>query len=1014
MNIDRKYKYYDEGVLPEEGEYGVTYLTLYSSNAGNVYDGWIWDPEHKTTESAIERTFGFRNSDYQDYCYDDEVVVDLSNPQTREESEFEQGRITSFNTNVSSSPIFIPDAGDVSALTEEEREAKATTILFSKIPLIKDAYIHAEVEVQAKMNISADNTTGRVRVEAFYILNDESDRTMRPHPIAHTSVAKNNEYDTFRFLYWNPALKHEDNNYIGVKLLVSGGTAEIGISDNPEYGDAIITLTSAGLVGDNIDSGQPLYIELSGKEEVVAGYHLDINDYQVLAYYETGEVYNVTRLCEFDPEMGTEITEAVTTLTASYNGLYDYMDIYLGQVLYIELICAVEEFHGSYKMDISDFTVKAFFDNGDEWDVTNQCEFSPAMGTTLTADTTVTATYTPFWMHGQSFTDNIFISAFIDILWSDQPYDDGLIYTLYDDGYADITGTVKTDNTDSMVYTYDSSKSIPWTEPLEIGRIIQTAKDNGVSNISCIEWKAEGAVSMIKSFGSNVNYNQTTRKYSVSPKIDSFKGFENFDSSVLGDFGENSTGYPTSKGLGDSIKYTAIDADVLSQFMSYLDTSRIVALDNIISNSILIDNVDFMSNWDTSNVKYLQSAFAGSTHADSDFEDGTTVKYLTSLKGIRHFNLSKVTSFEQCFYNQKSIESINDLASWKNNTPASCSQMFRGCTSLESVVGIAGLNISDASAMFSDCTSLTRFSRFGGKAFNTSHCTNMGNMFNSCTMLEDVSGLNIDTSNVENMQGIFNHCMALTNISGLASWNVSKVETMANMFNGCHELINTQALLNWNVSSVTNMGSMFFDCSKLENISGLRYWDVSNVTTFYLMFYDCPKVVHVGPLADWNVSSAEALPMFERKLTAEDADDDGASKAILDGRMLDGWHVKQTALDAIRDKLSQVASSSSKLIATFSKYLADGSDKKGFISGSSYASQPAESAVGWPMLVHLSEVPVTVGSNTQFRRYYEGTYSGTVPSWFLDIFLDVLVNSENEIECIRGSKLDRKSRALDN
>ena len=41
-NIERKYAYYDEGVLPEEGEYGVTYLTLYSSSAGNIYDGWIY------------------------------------------------------------------------------------------------------------------------------------------------------------------------------------------------------------------------------------------------------------------------------------------------------------------------------------------------------------------------------------------------------------------------------------------------------------------------------------------------------------------------------------------------------------------------------------------------------------------------------------------------------------------------------------------------------------------------------------------------------------------------------------------------------------------------------------------------------------------------------------------------------------------------------------------------------------------------------------------------------------
>ena len=53
-NIERRYAYYDEGVLPEEGEYGVTYLTLYSSNAGNIYDGWVWDPDYKIPESFVE------------------------------------------------------------------------------------------------------------------------------------------------------------------------------------------------------------------------------------------------------------------------------------------------------------------------------------------------------------------------------------------------------------------------------------------------------------------------------------------------------------------------------------------------------------------------------------------------------------------------------------------------------------------------------------------------------------------------------------------------------------------------------------------------------------------------------------------------------------------------------------------------------------------------------------------------------------------------------------------------
>ena len=279
-NIERKYAYYDQGVLPIVGESGVTYLTLYSSGAGNIYDGWIYDPDHKVPVSVTERTFGYRHPEFSQYCWDDEVVVDLSNPQNREESEFEQGRITSFNTNVSPYPIILDDI-DISEMTEEQRERHATTVLFTAIPLVKDAYIQAQIEVQCKCNLSPDNTSGEMRVEAFYILNDESDRTMRPNPVHTFSVTSANERHTLPWLYFNPALRHDTNNYIGVKLIATGGTVEIGISDVREYGDAMITLTSAGLTGDIIYGGEPMYIELTGKDEVVPGYKLDINDYQV-------------------------------------------------------------------------------------------------------------------------------------------------------------------------------------------------------------------------------------------------------------------------------------------------------------------------------------------------------------------------------------------------------------------------------------------------------------------------------------------------------------------------------------------------------------------------------------------------------------------------------------------------------------------------------------------------------------------------------------------------------------
>ena len=149
--------------------------------------------------------------------------------------------------------------------------------------------------------------------------------------------------------------------------------------------------------------------------------------------------------------MGSEIVDEVTYLTAYYNDLSDVLPIYLGQVMYIELT-GNESIHGSYTLDINDYTVLAYFDNGDVWDVTSQCTFSPTMGTTVTTDTTLTATYEPYWMPGQSFSDTLELVA-IGVSETKGSQSHGLVYTLYDDGRCVITGEV-----------------IPWEyEPIEQG-----------------------------------------------------------------------------------------------------------------------------------------------------------------------------------------------------------------------------------------------------------------------------------------------------------------------------------------------------------------------------------------------------------------------------------------------------------------------------------------------------------------------------------------------------------------
>ena len=806
-NIERRYAKLDEGVFPEEGEYGVTYLTLYSSNAGNVYDGWVYDPDNKVEESLDPRTYGYRNPDYPQYCWDDELVVDLSNAQSRQESsEFIQGRITSFNTNVSDRPIVLQDI-DITGLTEEERENRATTVLFCAIPLVQDAYIQAQVEVQCKCNLSPDNTSGEMRIEAFYILNDESDRTMRPNPVHTFTVSSPNERHTLPWLYWNPALRHEDHNYIGVKLICTGGTAEIGISDNPDYGDAMITLGSAGMTGDKIDSGKPVYLEIFGKEEVVGGYELDINDYTVICTYDTGEVYNVTNMCTFTPAMGTAIIDATTILTANYMGLHASMVIYLGLVESIELI-GPEEFYDEQLIDENNYVVLAYLDNGDIMEVTSECTFDPIIGTTITETTTVTATFEPFWMSGQTFTASLEVEKVGTEIA--RVTSGGLTYTLYQrepdtPSYIKITGnTIHEQITTSHVQK--------WYDYIQIPSGIVSAMSRNSIVYYDLEWAASGPISGVllpylyspssrqkAGFTSNmINFDNvkivpyydkvTTIAHSVNNIVLRFEGNETLTSDKLS-FLKN------------------IDcSDVRPGVRTYISRNPgniyTTDTDSIFKGCKQLANLDFLINLDVSRIQSFEHWFDG-------------CEYLENISGIKDWDMTSATDLGYMFNNCKKLENASDLYKWYCPNVATVAAMFNG-SGLTTLSGLGNMRFGETNSysgrvnfagMFSECRKLKRLN--GSQNMINSHATTLYGMFQACVELEDISAAaNWITSNVTTMAMMFNGCVKLKDISAVRDWDTSEVTTMENLFGGC-PVENDGYVNGWNIDRCENFTKMF-------------------------------------------------------------------------------------------------------------------------------------------------------------------------------------------------------------
>ena len=116
--------------------------------------------------------------------------------------------------------------------------------------------------------------------------------------------------------------------------------------------------------------------------------------------------------------------------------------------------------------------------------------------------------------------------------------------------------------------------------------------------------------------------------------------------------------------------------------------------------------------------------------------------------------------------------------------------------------------------MFGDCEDLVsvKFS----KTFDTSHVTDIYNMFCCAHSLQWVDLSSFDTSNIVEMTDAFWYCDKLTSIN-LSNFNTSLVRRMEGMFDNCGNL-NYIDLSSFNMSRVTDTQSLFRGVAKKGTI----------------------------------------------------------------------------------------------------------------------------------------------------------------------------------------------------
>ena len=226
-----------------------------------------------------------------------------------------------------------------------------------------------------------------------------------------------------------------------------------------------------------------------------------------------------------------------------------------------------------------------------------------------------------------------------------------------------------------------------------------------------------------------------------------------------------------------------------------------------------------------------------------------TAYYYTEPEKV-YLNKDSSRMFLSRFGEQK-IENILelDLSNFNTSHVTNMNDMFVNMHNLTSLdlSNFDTSQVTDMGNMFFYASSLTNLNL---SSFNTSKVTNMGSMFNNASSLTSLSLSSFDTSKVVDMGAMFYNMSNLTSLN-LSNFNTSKVTDMHSMFSSMSSLTSLN-LSNFDTSKVTDMRAMFAGLPNLATLN-LSSFDTSNVTNMSGMFYEASNL-SVLNLSNFNTS----------------------------------------------------------------------------------------------------------------------------------------------------------------
>lgn len=279
----------------------------------------------------------------------------------------------------------------------------------------------------------------------------------------------------------------------------------------------------------------------------------------------------------------------------------------------------------------------------------------------------------------------------------------------------------------------------------------------------------------------------------------------------------------------------------VSSVESMNETFSSLSLDSYNNQPVQFDLNEVLAGWDTSNVKSMKKTFSGSAA-------------LTKIPGIKEWNVSNVTDMEEIFRDTTFTSGV-DLNSWDVSNVQNIRMGFYDAAG-DNLNAVKNWKLSSAESLeyvFGD----SAFADYGGLYdWDVSNVKNFSEAFQRSSITNADVLSQWDVSSAETLSGMF-YGSSLESVEALSAWNVSNVKNMDALF-AYTKIASLRGLNNWKVSNVESMRSIFAR-TLLENLSGVEEWDVSRVEDLSSFIAGNERLVDLSALSDWETGNNKSL-----------------------------------------------------------------------------------------------------------------------------------------------------------